>query len=254
MFYSRSFAVGVVQSPKLEGLSYQIFRTYQPKDYTSEYRRSGPDPATFKISDACAATGAAKYLLQPFTMKSNGTTTTFFDSDFPAPHNITDLALDEVYYMCGRKPNLSVIVNIGPGIPTDNDIREYVRLSRKFSWPDKSSLTGYWRKPVYRIQSSKKKIGTGWNRTDTSSSSGSEKDRKYQEMIRNRLADDYGDPSIYCRLGPPISRDQLSLNDVTAVHLSNEEIDRFLGDENTKDSIQKAAGQYLKLAVAVPAA
>lgn len=79
---------------------------------------------------------------------------------------------------------------------------------------------------------------------------------RLQNTIREKLKGEYGDANIYCRLGPLRSRDQLSLNDVTAVNVSNEEIKLYLDNEDTKKSIREAAAQYLKstLAVAPPVA
>jgi hypothetical protein len=255
------FAAGVIESSKPEEPpQYQIFRTYKPRDEKSEYYCAGPDPAKCRISAACAATGAAKGVLQPYSLGL-----TFFDSRFPDPHPISCLAINETFHMYGMKPSLSVVLSIGPGIPTDNDLKEYDRLSRKFTWPGRKSLQPFWGKPreaTLTAQSLQQQAGPGPDRSVTSTSwasscsSSSDEEMRLQNTIREKLKDEYGDANIYCRLGPLRSRDRLSLNDVTAVNVSNEEIKLYLDKEDTKKSIREAAAQYLKstLAVAPPVA
>ncbi|MCJ1391005.1 hypothetical protein MMC18_003866 [Xylographa bjoerkii] len=53
------------------------------------------------------------------------------DSKYPKPHNITALALDEMRGLYGRTVPISVIVNIGPGIPNQSDMNQ---ITRRFSW------------------------------------------------------------------------------------------------------------------------
>lgn len=245
----------MIESSKTEEpLRYQLFRTYMPRDKTSEFYCAGPDPATCRISAACAATGAAKGVLQPYQFGA-----TFFDSRFPDPHPLSRLALNETFHMFGGKPSLSVILSIGPGIPTDNDLNEYKKLSRKFSWPARSSLQSFRRKPGVETptaQPHKQHPEQGARRTMTvdswsSTSSSSDEEKRLQQTIRDTLVNEYGDANIYCRLGPLRSCDKLSLNDVTAVNLSNEEIKLYLDMENTKKSIGEAASRYLTSTVAV---
>jgi hypothetical protein len=252
------FAAGVIESSKQEeSLRYQIFRTYEPRDKTSEYYCPGPDPAKCRISAACAATGAAKGVLQPYSLGP-----TFFDSRFPDPHPISRLALDETFHMYGGKPSLSLVLNIGPGIPTDNDLKEYDKLSRKFTWPRRKSLQSFWKKPreeSLTAQPPQQQAEQGPDRSVTSTSwtsscsSSSDEEMRQQKSIREKLKEEYGDANIYCRLGPLQSRDLLSLNDVTAVNVSNEEIKLYLDNEDTKKSIREAATQYLTSILAVTA-
>src|SRR5271156_2884067 len=102
-----------------ETREYQIFRTYEPKSViAAKPRHAGPAPTNCRMSWACAATGAAKSLLQPYQIGA----ATFFDSRFPKPHNITDLAIDEAYDLYGDKYPISMILNVGPGIPSAHDV------------------------------------------------------------------------------------------------------------------------------------
>ncbi len=245
-----AFAVGAIQSPEQDGLHYDIFRAYRTTKTSGPFYHSGPDPGTCKVSGVCAATGATKYLLQPYTIGSR----TYSDNGFPNPHNITELAMDEAYHLYGEKPPLSVIVNIGPGIPSDNDIEKLQTLSRKFSWP-------YWLSSSNRASSSNSNSSstspttmTGSsnlvespNRSDTSSSSSSEAEeveRRIEANIKRRLQADYHNRKIFIRLAPPPARDELALNDVHVISASSEEVDKFLEKDETKERLTEAARRY----------
>lgn len=127
-----AFAVGKVLEPRSDEPKYEIFRAYETRKTSGKYYHSGPNPRDLKVSAVCAATGATRYLLEPYSINN----TTYSDDGFPNPHNITDLAMDEAYHIYGERPALSVIVNIGPGIPSDHDIEKLQFLSRQFSWPN----------------------------------------------------------------------------------------------------------------------
>ena len=249
------FAAAAIETPKKGGPRYEIFRTYRTKSSSAKWYHPGPNPAKCKVSAACAATGAAKYLLDPFTFGS----TTFLDTEFPNPHNITNLAIDEAYHLFGEKPPISMILNIGPGIPTDNDIKKLSALSRTFSWPHITSIRS-WRKQK-AAQTSSPPISVASdiqedqvpNRSDTTSSTGSasslarEVERGHEKHIRERLRREYNEPRIYHRLGMPV-HDDLSLNDVFFIGASNKAVDNFLADDMTKTLVQEAAQRYVCVA------
>lgn len=115
-------------------LGYNLFRTYDcPKG--SNVLEGPQDPREYKISHAFAATGAAKYFTPPWkeaTAKKG--ISKFLDIQFPSPHNITELALNEVWGLYGKDVEISVVVNIGPGIPNAPDCRN---IARRFSWASK---------------------------------------------------------------------------------------------------------------------
>ena len=56
--------------------------------------------------------------------------TRFIDSKFLKPHTITELALVEMWAIYGTDVPLSVVVNIGPGLPNDVNVRQ---IARRFS-------------------------------------------------------------------------------------------------------------------------
>lgn len=248
-----AFAAGAIRGPTTGGRKYDIFRAYRTEKTSGKFYHPGPDPATCKVSSICAATGATKYLLEPHTIGS----TTYSDNGFPNPHNITDLAMDEAYHIYGPKAPLSVIVNVGPGIPSDNDILKLQVLGRTFSWPSwlpintrvrlspKSSPSS---SPTSSTKSSTElKDVVSPPRSDTSSSASSEAEeveRQIEAAIKERLQRDYHDEGIFMRLAPPPARDELALNDVDVISASSEEADRFLEKEETKDRLKEAARRY----------
>ncbi|MCJ1419662.1 hypothetical protein MMC32_006018 [Xylographa parallela] len=117
-------------------LGYNLFRTYRcPKN---AHVLEGPErPETYKISRAFAVTGAAKYFTPPFNEHmANSGKMMFIDTKYPKPHNITELALDEMWGLYGKTVPISVVVNIGPGIPNQSDMNQ---IARRFSWGLSSS-------------------------------------------------------------------------------------------------------------------
>ena len=122
------FVAALKASSKDENLNYGLFRTY---DTPSDRRLLDgfSDPRHCMISDAFSATGAAKWFTPPWKGK-NGKFK-FQDTHFPSPHNITDLAVNEVWGLYGNQVAMSIIVNIGPGLPNAADIKH---IARRFSW------------------------------------------------------------------------------------------------------------------------
>ena len=93
-------------------LGYNLFRTYDCPEGSNVLE--GPsNPREYKISHAFGATGAAKYFTPPWrepTAKRG--ISRFLDVQFPSPHNITELALEEVWGLYGKDLEISVVVNI----------------------------------------------------------------------------------------------------------------------------------------------
>ena len=112
-------------------LGYSLFRTYACPEGAKVL--DGPaDPPTYKISHAFAATGAAKYFTPPWREPSTKKgRAKFLDVQFPCPHNITELALDEMWGLYGTDVEISVVVNIGPGTPSASDFKN---IAKRFSW------------------------------------------------------------------------------------------------------------------------
>ena len=109
-----------IQNPKQKEPEYHLFRTYQTSGERNEYFRPGPDPKTCKVWEAIAATGAAKYFLEPYRIGS----TIHSDDKVPTPHPVSCLALKEAMHILGERPPISIIVNIGPGIPNHADVKD----------------------------------------------------------------------------------------------------------------------------------
>ena len=117
-------------------LGYHLFRTY--KCPAGAKVLPGPeDPGHYKISHAFGVTGAARYFTPPWkeTSAKKGKLK-FLDIQFPTPHNITELALNEMWGLYGTDVEVSVIVNIGPGIPNAADCKS---IARRFSWTAKDT-------------------------------------------------------------------------------------------------------------------
>ena len=235
---------------------YHIFRTYSsdpPSTNSRKDYRNGPDPATCKISEACAATGAAQYFLKPCKIGNMS----YFDADFPHPHKISSLALDEAYSIFGEKSALSLILNVGPSLASDSDVKQLkassssssriMRLARKFSWPKVTAQTNTTAALTSENLNTINSISSQ-GRTDTSSSLASDTETRLQKGIRERLKGLYSNGDrLYHHIGPVerFAKDSLCLNDVSAMNLSNEEVDKFRADPQAKDLIQKAALQYI---------
>ena len=113
---------------------YKLFRSYEASSARMPHKPlEGPrDPGTFTISRAFGVTGAAKYFTPPWKerMAKSGRRR-FSDTGFPKPHNITELALNEMWALYGTKVEMSVILNVGPGLPSDADVKQ---IARRFSW------------------------------------------------------------------------------------------------------------------------
>lgn len=117
---------------------YHLFRTYDCPE-GANVLEGPPDPRKFKISSAFGVTGAAKYFTPPW--KESSATKgklKFLDIQFPSPHNITELALNEVWGLYGTDVEISVVVNIGPGIPSAFDCKN---IARRFSWGTTAAKT-----------------------------------------------------------------------------------------------------------------
>ena len=124
-----------VAAPTADAKGYKLFRSYEiPKSakLPAELLEGPQDPSSFKISRAFGATFAARYFTGPWEeqMASSGKVI-LNDTQFPKPHNITQLALEEMWAIYGTDVPLSVVVNVGPGLPHDSDVK---RLAGKFPW------------------------------------------------------------------------------------------------------------------------
>ena len=126
------FVAALDAEKKGSALDYNLFRTYACPPNNTKLRKGPTDPSTYLMTRAFAVTGAAKYFSTPWKEQlNNNGKTKFLDTKFPNPHNITELALDEMWGLFGTDVPLSIVVNIGPGLPNSSDFKT---ISRRFSW------------------------------------------------------------------------------------------------------------------------
>ena len=118
---------------------YNLFRTYRcPKDAAARSLRPGPqNPERYTIASAFGVTGAARYFAPKWTENmDNGHRAKFQDTKFPYPHNVTEIALEEMWGLYGKRVPISVVLNIGPGLPNDKDVQNIQSsLAKIVSWP-----------------------------------------------------------------------------------------------------------------------
>ena len=112
-----------------------LFRSYEIPNSAElpEKLLEGPEgPDSFKIAHAFAVTGAARHFTGPWNeqMASSGRILCN-DTRFPEPHNITRLALNEMYGICGSDVLLLVVINVGLRLPNDAGVQQ---ITRRFPW------------------------------------------------------------------------------------------------------------------------
>jgi hypothetical protein len=241
------FAAAAEKRKTGQKTQYQIFRTYRTEQDAEA--RPGPDPAKCTIAEAFASTSAAKYIFDSFSVSN----VKFSDNGFPDPHNITDLAIDEAQSICGKDWPMSVVVNIGPGVPTRGDVRKLGGLAKVFSFGTPDSGRG---KPLFETMAHRRTeqpesnedsraLQTGVN-LDTLSSAATTGKRhtksrnstkqisqalmrelEIESAIKARLAKEYSpatDPVgnerfLYFRLGPSEAPKTTAVNDVFAADI-----------------------------------
>lgn len=129
--------VSALKNYKAGQHEYNLFRTYDcPKG--SNVLEGPENPREYKISHAFRATGAARYFTPLWTEPTPKW------SDFkclgispPGRHNITKLALNEVWGLYGKDVEMSLVLNIGSAIPNASNCnttkREIARAPPKVS-------------------------------------------------------------------------------------------------------------------------
>ncbi|XMA15056.1 hypothetical protein WAI453_007847 [Rhynchosporium graminicola] len=158
----------IVAALRSDAEKYDLFRSYKIPENAALKRQllEGPvDPATFKISSAFGVTGAARYFSPSWDERMSSGQTRFNDRKFPNPHNITELALNEMWALYGTRVEISIVVNIGPGLPSTHDVRQ---IARRFSWGlvPPTSTSGY-PKRARSPASNEEQSLHGWKRTKT---------------------------------------------------------------------------------------
>jgi len=216
------FAVGVKQGRNKQESEYELFRSYNPGG-KSAGTLPGPEPKTCRTSQAFAAIGAAKFFLKPYKFGK----TVFFDETFPQSHPISSMALDEALAVYGPNAEISVLLNIGPGIPSEQDCKTLdsmsvgpiARLTRKFSWPGRKEASQKEKLPV--VNDSQDEVQQQDSTPSTPSESALRLECQRRLDIRDRLKALYGHSGCekYHHLGPDYSLEKASLNDVHAIRL-----------------------------------
>lgn len=124
-----------VAALRFDGKGYNLFRSYPVPQSAkmSDKLLEGPEsPTKFTISHAFGVTGAARYISSPWKERmARSGMVQHYDTTFPNPHNITELALDEIWSLYGTDVELSAVVNIGPGFSSNHDGK---KRTRSFSW------------------------------------------------------------------------------------------------------------------------
>lgn len=158
------FVAALETNPKNGQLKYNLFRTYRCPEGANLL--GGPEnPQSYKISRAFAVTGAAKYFTPPWKEHmENGSKIRFMDTKYPKPHNITELALNEMWGLYGTDVQISVVVNIGPGKPDQSDV---IQIARRFSFG--IGLASPYRPQLWKRSRSPAAEETGANKRRTTS-------------------------------------------------------------------------------------
>lgn len=248
-----AFAAAAEKGSVDEKKKYWIFRTY--KTTKANGGLPGPDPSTCKISQAFASTCATKYLFEPYELAG----TKFSDSGFPYPHNITALAVDEIRSHLGLHVPISVVINIGPGVPTKTDVNKLAGIARIFSFGSPAEHHGYpiheakaiARRHTENAEMRKKELGASltppsglataelhkkkW-RPLTQPLKAALREEQIENEIRDQLQRQYPstagtaaeDKFLYFRIGPNIAPKKTAVNDVTAAKTTYKETKRYL--------------------------
>lgn len=207
-----------------------LFRTYECPDALKANLLPGPkEPSNFEISSAFGVTGAAKYFAPPWKESmDNGKKLRFRDTKFPRPHNITELALEEMWGLYGPQVPISVVVNIGPGLPGESDIKT---IARKFSWGLPSKGRAGSRKSSSDNQVAPK-VSPGRNFTSLDPADveakiqGQEKD--IEATIKRKLQEKYPDEELYFRFALEVSPEGAPQNDRLDPEASSIAVKRYI--------------------------
>ncbi|KAI4118108.1 MAG: hypothetical protein LQ338_007463 [Usnochroma carphineum] len=232
------FVSALKTNSKGKNLGYNLFRTYDGPE-GANVREDLPDPRTYKISHAFGVTGAAKYFTPPWKETSaSKAKSRFLDIQFPSPHNITELALDEMWRLYGKDVAISVVVNIGPGIPNASDCKD---IARRFSWGRKTpTMDSAVPTKAHKLSVPADYSGreaSGYRRYNTFGSEPNvdieEKlkrdEDKIEEDIKGKLRRVYGENAPpYHRLAPITSAPRTAQNDTSSPKTTFDATQKFL--------------------------
>ena len=240
-----------VQGDRTRHRDYELFRSYPCCPRNQKLRQGPRNPERFEIASAFCVTGAAKYFFAPWKedMADNGRVS-FLDRMFPQPHNITELALDEMWGLFGRDMPIDLVVNVGPGLPNQKDIRI---LARKFSWGRSNSGSSSTKSILSRTPSSRpedeqlqasKRTTTFFSVAGRTIEDKLKRDEDQIELdICKKLGDAYQDQRTrYYRLAPDQSPLGTSMNDTLQSDLVVDKTRLFLTRESTTSLLSEASG------------
>lgn len=223
----------IVAASRSDTGGYNIFRSYEiPNTAKSpELLLEGPaNPSQFKISSAFGVTGASNYFTPEWEeqMESSGPVK-FRDADFPMPHNITGLALDEMWAIYGTDVPISVVVSIGPGLPSITDAEEIAKKGWRILDPiaDYTAKSSKGRSPDAELKQRELKQQELKQRED-----------EIEQAIKSRL-DEFcpSGSGLYYRLTPACALQGTLKDDSGGVTLKPTE--DFLKEPGTRSSIEE---------------
>ncbi|KAL8964170.1 MAG: hypothetical protein Q9183_004643 [Haloplaca sp. 2 TL-2023] len=247
-----------VAAPKLDARGkqqdgYGIFRTYDIPLDPELAGKTTPDPRIYKIAHAFGVTGATRYFSSPWKEPSGtGAGEVYWDTQFPTPHNITDLALHEVWKLYGNDGPISALINISPGHPDADDCK---RLASRFHWGTSTSATA-------NSQPTSSHINGTSDPRDHDSSPSHEKynhDARLrknkadiqEQHIEQKLAHAYGsNPPPYFRFGPEVAAKGTVRDDTHASRAVSENVKAYLRDPRVEQKLVEA-GEKLGLGMGV---
>ena len=238
-----------VAAPATDAKGYKLFRSYEiPKSAKLPAKLlEGPqDPSSFEISRAFGATFAARHFTRPWEerMASSGKLR-LNDTQFPKPHSITQLALEEMWGIYGTDVPLSLVVNIGPGLPHDSDLKRIARKPRlgfKFGSAHEATSTETSKSstsPVSgsdNVEQDMEQSSDRFHKDEAGDASTLESLRRFQSDLERKISTQLslfhpGDADPYFRLAP-----------VTAPRCS------YLNDSSIPGAVQNATITYLSSA------
>ncbi|KAL9606102.1 MAG: hypothetical protein Q9179_000728 [Wetmoreana sp. 5 TL-2023] len=241
------FVAALKTNSKGKSDGYNLFRTYEwPKG--ANVLPMPSNPREYRISHAFGVTGAAKYFTQPWKERSAKNVKSKFLDPFPRAYNITGLALNEMWGLYGKDVDISVVVNIGPGIPNASDMRA---IARRFSWGRKAPKRSDQQFPPLVCPSDQetavlRQDSFGSNHTVDIEEKLKRDETKIEDDIRRKLQTVYrgkpGGPPPYYRLAPEISAPRTAHNDTHSPKTTFDAIARYLNLSHVDREMSEIGG------------
>ena len=221
-----SFVSAVKAESKGSDFRYNLFRTYDRPE-SALVVEGLTDPRKCKISHAFAATGATKYMSLPWKEHSScGGRSKSLDISFPRPRNITYRAVDESKGLYGPNVEISVVVNVGPGVLNSSDYRS---ITRKFSWGKEPIATSTRPSEMSEKANAKETTTTEFKQSNSF-------EKKLRMAVAMMVADirmffrsiNQKDKPRYYRLAPEVSPSGTAQNDTLEPNLSSDSTMQYL--------------------------